>query len=113
MHSRHRSEPTSAVPIAFPAVGTPAGKSIERQVGAQPLARDIGAAVSRFASVQLSPMMASLLPHAGALRLLAYDNKLAIPSVDPQAVPPQGQPEGKVFFVDGNGLSPVRTPLKS
>jgi hypothetical protein len=47
--------------------------------------------------------------HAGLLRLLASDNKLAVPSVDEKSVPPLGQPNGKLFFVDGNGLSPART----
>ena len=47
--------------------------------------------------------------HAGLLRLLASDNKLNVPSVDSKSVPPLGQPNGRLFFVDGNGLSPART----
>jgi len=48
--------------------------------------------------------------HAGVLRLLASDGKLAVPQVDATSVPPLGQPNGRLFFVDGAGLSPVRTP---
>jgi hypothetical protein len=47
--------------------------------------------------------------HAGLLRLLASDNKLNVPPVDGKAIPPLGQPNGRLFFVDGNGLSPMRT----
>jgi ferritin-like protein len=47
--------------------------------------------------------------HAGVLRLLASDGKLAVPQVDTTSVPPLGQPNGRLFFVDGAGLSPVRT----
>ncbi|MEO5739152.1 MAG: ferritin-like domain-containing protein [Vicinamibacterales bacterium] len=56
--------------------------------------------------------------HAGVLRYLAsdLDFKLAVPSVDPKAVPPLGQPPappttngGRLFFVEGLGLSPART----
>jgi ferritin-like protein len=48
--------------------------------------------------------------HAGILRLLASDGKLQVPQVDPTSIPPLGQPNGRLFFVDGNGLSQVRTP---
>lgn len=49
--------------------------------------------------------------HAGLLRFLAsnLNANLAVPSVDPKAVPPLGQPNGRLFYVDGNGLSPGRT----
>ena len=47
--------------------------------------------------------------HAGILRLLASDNQLQIPQVDAKAVPTFPLPNGRLFFVDGNGLSPVRT----
>ena len=49
--------------------------------------------------------------HAGLLRFLVsnLNANLAVPSVDSKAVPPFGQPNGRLFFVDGNGLSPART----
>ena len=47
--------------------------------------------------------------HAGLLRLLASDNKLAVPPVDALAVPVLGQANGRLFFVDSTGLSPART----
>ena len=47
--------------------------------------------------------------HAGVLRHLVSQANLAVPAVDGKAVPPLGQPNGRLFFVDGNGLSPERT----
>jgi hypothetical protein len=47
--------------------------------------------------------------HAGILRLLAGDNRLQVPQVDALAIPTFGLPNGRLFFVDGNGLSPART----
>ena len=47
--------------------------------------------------------------HAGILRLLAGDARLQIPQVDAKAIPTFGLPAGRLFFVDGNGLSPART----
>ena len=47
--------------------------------------------------------------HAGILRLLAGDARLQVPQVDPIAIPTIGLPAGRLFFVDGNGLSPART----
>jgi len=48
--------------------------------------------------------------HAGVLRLLAWDARLAVPNVDAKATPILGQPNGRLFFVDsGNGLSKPRT----
>jgi hypothetical protein len=44
--------------------------------------------------------------HAGALRILARDANLTVPQVDPLDVPPQS----KVFQVDAQGLSTIRTP---
>lgn len=46
--------------------------------------------------------------HAGVLRFLAYQGNVTIPPVDEQDVPTQGSPNGRMFFVDGNGLSIVR-----
>ena len=48
--------------------------------------------------------------HAGVLRSLVSRAALAIPQVDPKAIPTIGNPDGRLFFVDGNGLSVVRTP---
>ena len=47
--------------------------------------------------------------HAGILRLLAGDNRLQVPQVDAKAIPTFGLPAGRLFFVDGNGLSIART----
>lgn len=47
--------------------------------------------------------------HGGVLRLLASDNKLQVPQVDGKAIPTFPLPAGRLFFVDGNGLSPART----
>ena len=47
--------------------------------------------------------------HAGILRLLAGDNRLQVPQVDDKAIPTFGLPAGRLFFVDGNGLSPARS----
>lgn len=47
--------------------------------------------------------------HAGVLRLLASDNRLPVPLVDQTAIPTIGVENGRLFFVDGNGLSPVRS----
>ena len=50
--------------------------------------------------------------HAGVLRYLAYQGGITTPPVDEQDVPVQGSPDGRVFFVDGNGLSIVRAADK-
>ena len=47
--------------------------------------------------------------HAGVLRLLASDNRLAVPQVDAFSIPTLSQANGRLFFVDGNGLSIPRT----
>jgi hypothetical protein len=47
--------------------------------------------------------------HASVLRLLAADARIAVPMVDGQDVPPIGTPGGRLFQVDGQGLSTVRT----
>ena len=46
--------------------------------------------------------------HAGALRLVAYDLNVPQPMVDGNDVPTLGSPAGRLFQVDGNGLSTVR-----
>ena len=48
--------------------------------------------------------------HAGVLRSLVSRAALVIPQVDPKAIPTIGNANGRLFFVDGNGLSVVRTP---
>ena len=47
--------------------------------------------------------------HAGILRLLASDNKLQVPLADAKAIPTFPLQNGRLFFVDGNGLSIART----
>lgn len=46
--------------------------------------------------------------HAGVLRYLAFQGGVTTPQVDEQDVPVTGSPNGRLFFVDGNGLSIVR-----
>jgi hypothetical protein len=48
--------------------------------------------------------------HSGVLRFLVGDLKIPVPLVDSIAIPTIGSPAGREFFVEGNGLSPVRTP---
>lgn len=48
--------------------------------------------------------------HSGVLRFLVGDLKIPVPLADPKAIPTIGTEAGREFFVDGNGLSPVRTP---
>lgn len=50
--------------------------------------------------------------HAGVLRSLVSRAALAIPQVDAKAIPTIGNAGGRLFFVDGNGLSIVRTPAE-
>lgn len=47
--------------------------------------------------------------HAGVLRLLVSDNQLRVPGVDEFDILPLMSPGGRLFQVDGNGLSTIRT----
>lgn len=47
--------------------------------------------------------------HAGLFRYLLGLTNTAVPQVDENDVPPPGSPNGRLFQVDGNGLSTVRT----
>lgn len=47
--------------------------------------------------------------HAGIFRYLIALANVAVPQVDTSDVPPLGSPNGRLFQVDGNGLSTVRT----
>ena len=48
--------------------------------------------------------------HAGVLRFLVYDRGIAVPQLDSLDVPPLGSPNGRLFNVNNEGLSPARTP---
>ena len=48
--------------------------------------------------------------HAGVLRYLVYDRGVAVPQLDSLDVPPLGSPNGRLFNVNNEGLSPARTP---
>jgi hypothetical protein len=50
--------------------------------------------------------------HAGVLRLLVSDARIAVPAVDSLDVLPLMSPNGRAFQVDGNGLSTIRTPAQ-
>lgn len=80
--------------------------------GAAPLIRNSGV-LDAAAGIALTEGQ-----HAGVLRFLVSDLnfRVTVPSVDAKAVPPIGQPMaapavtgGRLFFVDGNGLTPART----
>lgn len=47
--------------------------------------------------------------HAGLLRYLIWQSGASVPQVDDKDVPPLGSPNGRLFQVDGNGLSTART----
>lgn len=47
--------------------------------------------------------------HAGVFRYLIYLANAAVPQVDNKDVPPLGSPNGRLFQVDGNGLSTSRS----
>lgn len=48
--------------------------------------------------------------HAGALRYLVYDRGVSVPQLDSIDVPPLGSPNGRLFNVLNEGLTPARTP---
>lgn len=47
--------------------------------------------------------------HAGVLRYLVYDRGIAVPQLDNLDVPPLGSPNGRLFNVQNEGLTPART----
>ena len=47
--------------------------------------------------------------HAGVFRFLVYDRGIAVPQLDNMDVPPLGSPNGRLFNVNNEGLSPPRT----
>jgi hypothetical protein len=48
--------------------------------------------------------------HAGVLRYLVYDRGVVVPQLDNLDVPPLPSPNGRLFNVMNEGLSPARTP---
>jgi hypothetical protein len=48
--------------------------------------------------------------HAGVLRYLVYDRGIAVPQLDNLDVPPLGSPNGRLFNLNNEGLTPARTP---
>ncbi|MCA1584169.1 MAG: ferritin-like domain-containing protein [Acidobacteria bacterium] len=50
--------------------------------------------------------------HAGVLRLLVSDNRVVVPALDGIDVLPLMSPGGRLFQVDGDGLSNIRTPAQ-
>ena len=50
--------------------------------------------------------------HAGVLRLLVSDNRVVVSPLDELDVLPLMSPGGRQFFVDGDGLSIIRTPAQ-
>ena len=47
--------------------------------------------------------------HAGVLRYLVYDRGIVVPQLDGLDVPPLGSPNGRLFNVLNEGLTPART----
>ena len=47
--------------------------------------------------------------HAGVLRYIIYDRGISVPQLDNLDVPPLGSPNGRLFNVTNEGLSPART----
>ena len=47
--------------------------------------------------------------HAGVLRYLVYDRGIAVPQLDNLDVPPLASPNGRLFNVNNEGLTPART----
>jgi hypothetical protein len=50
--------------------------------------------------------------HAGVLRLLVSDARIAVTALDGLDILPLMSPNGRAFNVDGNGLSIIRTPAQ-
>ena len=48
--------------------------------------------------------------HAGVLRYLVYDRNIRVPQLDSLDVPPLASPNGRLFNVFNEGLTPARTP---
>lgn len=71
--------------------------------GAAPLIRS-SAILASAASIALTEAQ-----HAGVLRYLVYDRGIAVPQLDTLDVPPLGSPNGRLFNVNNEGLSPART----
>lgn len=47
--------------------------------------------------------------HAGVLRYMVYDRGIAVPQLNNTDVPPLGSPNGRLFNVTNEGLTPART----
>lgn len=48
--------------------------------------------------------------HAGVLRYLVADRSIVVPQLDNVDVPPLGSPQGRLFNLFNEGLTPARTP---
>lgn len=77
---------------------------VSAYAGAAPLIENSGI-LSAAARIALTEAQ-----HAGVLRSIVSRAALPIPQVDRKAIPTIGNPAGRLFFVDGNGLSIARTP---
>ena len=47
--------------------------------------------------------------HAGVLRYLVYDRGIAVPQLNNTDIPPLGSPNGRLFNVTNDGLTPARS----
>jgi hypothetical protein len=72
--------------------------------GAAPLVRD-PRILATAAAIALTEAQ-----HAGVLRFLVYDRNVAVPQLDGGDVPPLASPNGRLFNVTNDGLTPARTP---
>lgn len=72
--------------------------------GAAPLIRS-SSILAAAASIALTEAQ-----HAGALRYIVADRNVSVPQLDNRDVPPLGSPNGRLFNVFAEGLTPARTP---
>lgn len=73
-------------------------------LGAAPLIRS-SSILAAAAAIALTEAQ-----HAGVLRFLVYDRNIAVPQLDNRDVPPLASPNGRMFNVLADGLTPARTP---
>lgn len=121
-HVRFLRDALGSAAVAKPAINLEAlGLGFRNQAEFLTLARAFedlgvsayGGAANLISSRQILTAAAQIAlteaQHAGVLRLLVSDNNVRVPQLDALDVPPLMSPNGRLFQVDGNGLSTVRT----
>jgi hypothetical protein len=123
MHVRYLRNALGSAAVAKPAINLAAlGLGFRNQTEFLILARafeDVGlTAYNGAAPLLKSPAILAAAAgialteaqHAGLLRFFVYDRNIAVPQLDSVDVPPLGSPNGRLFNVFNEGLSPTRTP---